>query len=75
MVMFCITLTMLFLLHDTHFSFVIISSSYLYLFQNNFDISSHEMIQTIPCKFKNILRAFSASDRKKCKNVQPQVQH
>ena len=35
--MFCITLTMVFLSHDTHIS-LIISSFYPYLFQNNFHI-------------------------------------
>ena len=28
---------------------------------------SHQLIQSIPCKFRNILRTFSASDRKKKK--------
>ena len=43
--MFCVTLTMVFfILHDTHQSrFVIISSSFLYLFQNIF----HGIIRVI----------------------------
>ena len=65
--MFCITLTIGFLTARHTSRFVMISSSYLYLFQNNFHIIKiirwYKVWSIILCKFKSILRTISLSSK------------
>ena len=65
--MFCITLTIGFLTARHTSRFVMISSSYLYLFQNNFYIIKiirwYKVWSIILCKFKSILRTISLSSK------------
>ena len=65
--MFCITLTIGFLIARHTCRFVMISSSYLYLFQNNYHIIKiirwYKVWSIILCKFESILRTISLSSK------------